>query len=407
MPALAVIGGTYLEICHFPQWHQLFGSGSRAAFAATCMCDKVGLHTCVGEADQPGLVAMADTFGVMLHAQLQPDTIVFEYFHGLSAPRTWPVLPGARGVTLNAKGSALLRFGIVEGEAVVHGDRVVYDPQSPSNPRPFAENGSTAQALSVVLNRAEGAALTGEHAPEAIAAKLLSVSGTEAVVVKQGSDGALVVTASGQTETIPVYGTNSVFPIGSGDVFSAVYAAMWASHKIDPVRSASFASLATAYYCSTRSTVIPRTEDEIRAALPELRPLGHASAVKMPRCYLAGPFFTMGQRWLVEEARMALTSQGLEVFSPFHEVGLGHANDVVPKDLAAIEGSDIVFGIVDGLDSGTLFEIGYARSRNIPVVAFAEREEGQDLKLLQGSGCRVESDFTTAVYRTNWTAYHR
>jgi nucleoside 2-deoxyribosyltransferase len=112
----------------------------------------------------------------------------------------------------------------------------------------------------------------------------------------------------------------------------------------------------------------------------------------------------MGQRWIIEEAKAALESQGLEVFSPLHDVGHGQPEVVVPEDLKALETVDVVFGVVDGLDPGTLFELGYARSRGIPVVAFVEQEEGESLKLLAGSDCRIERDFTTAIYRTNWLA---
>lgn len=63
-----------------------------------------------------------------------------------------------------------------------------------------------------------------------------------------------------------------------------------------------------------------------------------------------------------------------------------------------------VFGVVDGLDPGTLFEIGYTRSKGKPVIAFVEQEDGESLKLLMGTNCSIERDFTTAIYRTNWIA---
>ena len=58
----------------------------------------------------------------------------------------------------------------------------------------------------------------------------------------------------------------------------------------------------------------------------------------------------------------------LKVFSPWHDVGFGVANEVVPKDLHALDNSAIVFAILDGLDSGTLFEIGYGVKKGIPII---------------------------------------
>jgi nucleoside 2-deoxyribosyltransferase len=79
--------------------------------------------------------------------------------------------------------------------------------------------------------------------------------------------------------------------------------------------------------------------------------------------------------------------------------------DVVPLDLDAINEADIIVAIVDGLDSGTLFEIGYARARDIPVVAFVENEKIEALTMLQGTNCIIESDFSTTIYKTVWEAF--
>ena len=58
----------------------------------------------------------------------------------------------------------------------------------------------------------------------------------------------------------------------------------------------------------------------------------------------------------------------------------------------------------DGLDSGTLFEVGYAVSLGKKVVAYVENETEGALKMLAGTGCDIEKDFTTAMYKTCWYA---
>jgi len=402
---LQVAGGTYLEVCHVPEWHHIYGSGARAACAASLLCGATELHTFVGSDYEPDLRALCDTFSVSLHVQQVPRTIAFHYFHGLSTPTVVPLIHTLKShPVMTVRGEAVLRFGMLEGSALIEAARVVYDPQSVFDPMPFSENGSRTEHLAVVLNRNEARALVGDLAPDALADGILASMGAEIVIVKQGAEGALLVTKSGTREHIDAFETPAVFPIGSGDVFSAAFAALWAAEKVDPVPAARFASLAAAHYCSTRSLPIPTSESDIRAAVPGLAALPPRKRPGARRCYLAGPFFDLGQRWVIEEAKAALESQGLSVFSPLHDVGHGQAQVVVPQDLKALDEVDIAFGLVDGLDPGTLFELGYARSKGIPVVALVQQEQGESLKLLTGSGCRIETDFTTAIYRTNWVS---
>lgn len=402
---LQVAGGTYLEVCHVPEWRHVYGSGARAASAASLLCGGTELHTFVGLDCEPDLRALCDTFSVSVQVQQVPQTIAFHYFHGLSTPTVVPLIHTLKPQpAIRVRGEAVLRFGMLEGGALIEATRAVYDPQSVFDPRPFGENGSTSQQLAVVLNRAEARALIGDFAPDALADGVLASMRADIVILKQGADGALLVTKDGIREQIDAFETPSVFPIGSGDVFSAAFAALWASEQVDPIPAARYASLAAAHYCSTRSLPIPTSETEIRAAVPSLAALPPKKRPGTRRCYLAGPFFDLGQRWVIEEAKAALESQGLSVFSPLHDVGHGQAQVVVPKDLQALGDVDIVLGLVDGLDPGTLFELGYARSKGIPVVAFVQQEQGESLKLLTGSDCRIETDFTTAIYRTNWVA---
>jgi len=402
---LKVTGGTYVEDCYVPEWHQLYGSGTRAAIAASSLCDVVELHTLVGPDRQKDFTALCDSFGIQHHATPAPETLAFQYFHGLSTPTVWPLIHTLKPrPPLNVEGDAVLRFGMLEGDARVTANRAVYDPQSVFDPRPFHENGSSAKELAVVLNRAEARRLIGDVDPAQLVDGILALMSAELVILKQGADGALLATRSGVREHVPAYETQAVFPIGSGDVFSAAFAAQWAGRGKDPLEAAQFASLAAAYYCSTKFLPLPTSADAIRSALPQLAEVPPPRRAGKRRCYLAGPFFNLGQRWVIEEAKSALEGQGLNVFSPLHDVGHGQAQVVVPADLEALDTVDIVFGVVDGLDPGTLFEIGYARSKGIPVVAFVEQEDGESLKLLMGTDCAIERDFTTAIYRTNWIA---
>lgn len=229
------------------------------------------------------------------------------------------------------------------------------------------------------------------------------------VVVKNGVEGATVVTA-GRTGLVPSFVTPTVFPIGSGDVFSAAFAAEWAVRGTDPFEAARLASAATARYCHTRTLPLPSDLASVAAGY-EPGDAGARGAGKWPLVYLAGPFWTLPQFWLLNEARRCLEGQDLAVFSPFHEVGLlcddpttEQVAAVARADLAGLERADAVFALLDGLDPGTLFEVGYARSRGTPVVGLAEAVPRLELTMYEGTGCFLTSDFATAVYRAGWEA---
>ncbi|XXT21513.1 PfkB family carbohydrate kinase [Sorangium sp. So ce429] len=392
---IIVAGGVYLERCIQPHWSQLYGSGGRAAAALTSLTE-VELRTYIDDAERRDLEVRAKSFGRMaLHAERVQSTVRFDYMHSLSTPVITPaphVL--VRAPAISAEGDVVLRFGMIEGDAVVRGCRVIYDPQSAFNPQFFSANGSTAEHLAIVANSYEIRMLTGENDVETGARRLLDREKAEVVVVKQGSRGALVLTAT-TLEAVPAYKGELVFSIGSGDIFAAAFAYFWGEAKLAPELAADLASRSTARYCETRSPLLLKQRDlEATMLLPVSSTTG--------RVYLAGPFFTIAQRWLVEEARAHLRGMGQGVFSPLHDVGRGSADEVAPADLAGIDACDRMLALVDGADPGTLFEVGYARARGLPVVALAESLPQEDMKMIVGSGCKYTDDFVTAIYSTCW-----
>jgi len=85
-----------------------------------------------------------------------------------------------------------------------------------------------------------------------------------------------------------------------------------------------------------------------------------------------------------------------------HDIGHGPAEEVAPADLAALDQCDRVFAILDGLDAGTVFEIGHARARGLPVYGLAQTVSESDLTMITGSGCAVFDDFVTALHHVAW-----
>lgn len=396
---IQIVGGTYLEICQFPQWKEIFGSGLRAAIVIRSLGGEVRFHTYASEDFSFPLLSRAAESEFEVNLTANPYGVRFEYVHGFSTPQIIPPVPFLReskAGRIEIEGSAILRFGMIEGDAVVHGDRVVYDPQNPHEPEPFESNGSSAKELAIVCNLSEGRLLTGAKEPLEVISSLLSKSPSGVAVLKCGSAGALVA-SSGEVTSIPAFETETVWPIGSGDVFAAAFAYEWAAKGNNAEESALLASKSTAYYCETKSAQMPEhfPSNFERPALS----IGRRERKKV---YLAGPFFSIAQIWLVNETRSALLSQGFDVFSPLHDVGRGSAFEVYEPDVAAIRACDIMFALVDGLDAGTIFEIGFAKALDKDVVVLVQNEKPEDLKMLEGSKCIIQRDFVTAIYKTSW-----
>jgi nucleoside 2-deoxyribosyltransferase len=71
-------------------------------------------------------------------------------------------------------------------------------------------------------------------------------------------------------------------------------------------------------------------------------------------------------------------------------------------DLEGLDECQAVLAILNGSDAGTVFEVGYAIARGIPVVALAQNMRPEDLKMPTGSGCRVVDDIVSAIYHAIW-----
>ena len=402
-PEIAVVGGVYEERCLRPDWYEVYGSAGRACSAIVAVDDQttVALHCYADPRILEALTARSALERTQLHVTAIANTMRFVYVHGLDRPQIENATTGQPALT--AKAANVLRFGMLEGDAVVDGGNVVYDPQTAGSPAIFHANGSRADRLAVVLNENEARSMTGLYGADidALMVAVRDLNGAAVVVVKRGPLGAVVLDGA-KCNLVPALHTKTVWKIGSGDIFCAHFALNWAVHGRDPVESAQVASRATASYCETGgfpNATLLQSLDATPVVLSDQFLKG-----RTPRVYLAAPFFTLAQLWLVEQTRMQLQNFGLQVFSPYHDVGLGPAEKVVEADLQALRDVDFVFAIADGLDAGTLIEIGYALARGMPVVVYCENESDEDLKMMAGSGCIICTDYVSAIYRALWTA---
>lgn len=383
-----------------PEWREVYGSAGRAVSTLAALGARVTLHGYVDNAYIELLTGRGSFEGFISSATGTDHGVGFSYAHGLAVPRIDK--PAQNRPTISLKAKKIVQFGMIEAEAVVHGDYVVYDPQNVENPTMFAANGSSAKHLAIVANRHEATEMIGRNgSPAQLAKALAKQSGAEVVILKLGPEGVFVL-HEGRTAMLPAYQTDSVWKIGSGDVFVASFSFHWLHKKLSPVQAATAASKSTAYYCLTRGFPTP-TQLASFAPKPICTSKKFMRGVR-PQVYLAGPFFTLAQRWLIDQFRDNLLSMGLRVFSPYHDVGYGSAEQVVGLDLEAIHESDLLLAVGDGMDAGTVYEIGYARALKKPVVLYCENESEENKKMMQGSGCTMRNDFVSSVYATLWAA---
>ena len=149
-------------------------------------------------------------------------------------------------------GNAVLRFGFLEGDAIVAADRAIYDPQNGKVSAPFGANGSRANELALVLNERELCRMVRVSDIGAAATELIRSQGASVVVVKRGPLGATVFQPGESPTHIPAYRSERVFKIGSGDIFSAIFAVQWGEAKLTASHAADLASRSVSAYCATR-----------------------------------------------------------------------------------------------------------------------------------------------------------
>lgn len=96
----------------------------------------------------------------------------------------------------------------------------------------------------------------------------------------------------------------------------------------------------------------------------------------MRTVYLAAPLFSEAERDFNRKLRDEIKRAGFNVFLPQEDSNnvkeeKNRQEIIFNKNMEAIEGSDIVVAVIDGVDvdSGTSWEVGYAFAKGKPVLA--------------------------------------
>lgn len=396
-----IIGGFYKELCLYPDWDYNYGSGGRASAILSGFDDKVCFHSYIHKDKEREFTHFSQTFNIDTNILDSTEMISFEYYHALSAPNIHtlnnPISPQKQIIISE---DIVICYGMMETvNPIINADYVIFDPQSENEPSIIFGNGSKIKHLAVVLNVEEGKKFTGADSIENIAKFFLKKSNNlEVLILKDGPFGAHIF-HDDKYFHIDAYETENVFKIGSGDVFVAIFGYLWAKDKLEPLEAAQKASLATAMYCNNQVLQIDKKDLNNSKLFNKIK-INKESFRK--KIYLAGPFFTMADRWLIEESKFQLEKFGANVFSPLHDVGYGKPDIVVNEDLRGVDESDILYAVLNDYDPGTIFEIGYAISKGMPVVIFIENKTPINMTMFEGSGCIIESDFATSIYKVIW-----
>ena len=394
-----IIGGCYKEICGLYNTCELKGSGIRALelFLELKWKENLSFYSCADKHIHL-LESLYHRKNVNLILTKAYD-VTFNYDHPFRMTNMFPradVLLKDKKV-IEAEDENVLIYGMVDANFEVKGRRVVYDPQTTAMMPLFSESGSEAEELIIVLNANEAKALSEKESLQKQRDVIFEKEHCRALIIKQGVKGATLFESKDDVGShIPAYITPKVNSIGTGDVFTAAFAYQW-FNGCTLKDAALYASKAVACF------VAPHTIDGLNDRMNKFDyPILEYKDNK--QIYLAGPFFSFTQRWLIGEFYKALLNENMTVFSPLHDVGIGDAREVTEPDLEGLRKSQVVLAVLDGLDSGTLFEVGYAIAHGKKVVAYVQNESRKALQMLEGTNCDIESDFTTAIYKTCWYA---
>ncbi|CVI62773.1 PfkB family carbohydrate kinase (plasmid) [Agrobacterium leguminum] len=379
-----IAGGLYRELCLHPHWDALLGSGGRAARALSRLSPGT-IFSCYFERPHD-FDTVLSALGVSGSCAFRPDPIAFAYFHPLSRPHLQPARSELRKMPpLKIEGRAALRFGFLEGDAIVNAEKAVYDPQTTGEFPPFFSNGSTAKQLALVLNEQELLSVARIDDVEVAAASILESHRASCIVVKRGIKGVAVFEPGSASRFIPAFRSTRVFKIGTGDVFSAAFAYYWAELGHDPFNASLSASKQVARYCDNPLVPLAPLASSAHDVRDERHPVCEPRTV-----LLLGAIKTLGQRYSIEEARYSLVDLGLTVICPALE----------NVELSNVQVSTVLL-LADGIDADMLSVAQRLVDKGARCVALAEMPHslGQ-LRFL--TNCETTDDFSTALYLAGW-----
>lgn len=383
---MQIAGGIYRELCEVPTWNAELGSGGRAAATVSSLSPETTLHTYASDPNSAGIASLRE-LGVDVIAHHSSTRVAFAYFHPLSRPHIEPpVAQIAQQPAILVSGATTLRFGFLEGDAIVTGERAIYDPQTLNDPKPFGANGSTVSTLALVMNELELRTTAGTEDIAVGAQRAMQAQGAAVIVVKAGTRGAFVFEVGREATRVPAYASKRVFKIGTGDVFSAMFAFEWGEAGRPASEAADIASRSVAVYCATRQLPLPAD------AINGLQAIDTSSPGPI---LLEGTVDTLGRRYVMEEARFRLGELGATIVCPSLD-GSAEGDHAVPPGAILV--------IAEGMTTEMSSRTRSAHAAGAPLVVLAEQDADKSFDDLAGAKCTKTDDFVSALYFAVWAA---
>ncbi|MGE9311082.1 PfkB family carbohydrate kinase [Niabella sp. CJ426] len=393
---ITVIGGTYREVDYDDISIEIFGSGFRGAkFLLENKCS-VDFYTSGNNETLRFLTENQKVYkGFSFKCEYHEELITFKYSFALDEPVIFPGLTNiSKTREFDIQAENVLAFGMLESDYKINGDKVVYDPQTAVKPKRFSGIGN-AKELVYIVNLIEAQSLASSVDIEDIKKYFFDEEKAKAIIIKNGPQGATLYLGNSNVR-IPAYVTKNVNKIGSGDIFTSSFCYYWMVEGFSIEDSAINASKSTAYFCDKKVYVSSSRITDF--AYEEFK----TTELAAKQIYLASPFFSISELILIDKVRSAFLGFGVKVFSPFHDIGLGDDIEIAKKDIEGLNNSEIVFCVLDNLDSGTLIEAGYALANKKKVIGYHRTCDENKLLMFNGGNTTIFKHLTTAMYQTIW-----
>lgn len=376
----SIVGGVNIERCSKPSIDTIMGSGLRSCF----VFENLSTEDYTFYTSLPETVLNHHYLKSMISADfVNTESGIFsEYYYPFPSAR--PTLSnkvhspndgGSKNITVNCA----LVFGMLEERYTIQGQRIVYDPQNRDRSQHFFENKRNhARELVIIANLSEIVAMSRSTDAKSLSERMRELSqehNLNAIICKLGPHGAVLFSEDKFFHAQPIF-SKRIFKIGSGDVFSASFFVKWVVENATIEEAFLFSNAMTARFVETNtfSTESLKLHEQL-TELPETFDL--KDIIKRKRIYLAGPFFTTSEIWLVEEARRILIDFDMDVISPYHDHGIitgpKNRNEIVKKDIDAIKECDVFVALLENFDPGTCAEIGIAQQLEKPVYIYCPK----------------------------------
>lgn len=391
-----IIGGTYREIDFDENSIEIFGSGFRATkYLLENKC-KTRFHTLGNHEVETILTENQKVYSDFTYECTEHQSLItFKYSFSLDQPEIFPNVQNLKKeIILEVNSEKIIAFGMLESKMKITGSKVVYDPQGTINPQKFSEFG-IADELIYIVNQNEAFTICSSNNIDEIKNFFFNYENAKAFIIKNGPFGATLYLRDEEC-IIPSYITNNVYKIGSGDIFTASFGYFWMKNGLSIQECAHYASKATALYCDKKAYCDTSKIDNF-----EFKEFQNHN-LKEKQVYIASPFFSLSELILVDKIRSAFLSFGIKVFSPYHDIGIGHDNTIAEKDLIGIDNSDIIFCVLDNYDSGTLIESGYSMAKRKKIIGYHRSSFDNELFMLKPADLDIYPHLTTAIYQTIW-----